>query len=104
MKKLLFIFLLCCASQCDGAIKLALAPQVGLAYTTDWRFAGGLKFAETGRFSSAFMVTAKEWEYGISFSRSLTDKVPVFKSLSIGVYGVNFFEDFRVGGILSVDL
>lgn len=104
MKRIIIlVVLLLCVSQAQSKIKLTAEPQIGLAYTTAFRFAGGMKFIEVKRYGASFMVTAKEWEYGLSFSRVLTDALPV-KSLSVGIYGVNFFEDFRVGAILTVDL
>jgi hypothetical protein len=103
MRKLLVLFALLLPILAEAKVELTASPQVGLSYTTDWRLALGGKFLEAGNWNSSFMVTAKEWEYGISVTRRLSDKLPV-ASLQIGVYGVNFFSDFRVGGIISVDL
>jgi hypothetical protein len=104
MKKLLIIFaFLLFAVPSFAKVELALKPQVGLSYTNDFRFAAGLNFLESGKFNSSFMVTAKEWEYGIAVTRTLSDVLPV-SSLQIGVYGVNFFGNFKVGGIVCVKL
>lgn len=102
MRKLFFIAaLILYTAPAFAKIGFTLEPQVGLSYTDDWRLAAGVKYVEAGKFCSSLMFTRDE--YGFSCTRTLNDVLPV-KSLQIGVYGVNFFGDMRVGGIVSVDL
>ncbi len=102
MKRVLIILaLLVVPVMAQAKPGFTLEPQVGLSYTTDWRLAAGLKLAHAGQYSASALFTREE--YGLSITRRLTDKLPV-KSLAIGLYGVNFFGDFRVGAIATIDL
>lgn len=105
MKRAIFAaaILLTLTAPSFGKAGLTLAGQVGASYIQHWNVAGGLKFAYAGQYNSSLMVTARDWDVGLSVTRVLSDKLPV-KSLQVGVYGVNFFGDFRIGGIISLDL